>query len=245
MVAKPPSKIGIFMGIGGASTLIFRAYLSEKLHRQKPVFGTIAHSVNMISQTWAGADLINCYMMKRCSSANRCARIECPTCARRYARHVARDFVCSATGPIHTITISAGIDGLDDFKRWRVGVWNIVTYRRQGCRWWRDIHLRLWFCRDGCVRGIVALGSITETEFLSALGERWPITLRRIDGETLLRELYTVVRPDIIMADDLGRARYQPRQMTVRPHRVRSPQRGTTPVFLPDLFTEPMPMLIA
>jgi hypothetical protein len=191
-----------------------------------------------------GADLINCYMIRRCSSANRCAQIGCNRCARRYARRVARDFLCSATGPIYAITINAGIGDLNDFERWRVSLWNAVFYRRGVCRWWKDMHLRIWCSRDGLIRGIIALGPITECEFLTALGSRWPLALRQIRPEALYDELYGVVHPDVIMADDLSHARYQPRQMTVRPSRAHVAPISVADAMVCDPFDDPMPVLI-
>lgn len=200
----------------------------------------------MILRRGSGTELINYYMEKRCSSANRCARIECNKCARRYARYVARDFLCTSTGPIYAITINAQISNLDTFRRWRTSAWNIVSFRRR-CRWWRDIAMRVWLTRDGSIRGVVALGSITESEFLTALGSRWPLALRQICPEALYDELYGVVHPDAIMADDLCHARYQPGQMKVRPRRARmepiSP--ALADVLACGPFDDPMPFLIA
>lgn len=191
--------------------------------------------------------MINCYMMKRCSSANRCARIECNKCSRRYARHVARDFQRTSTGPIYAITINAQISNLDDFRRWRDTFANAVSYRRSVCRWWNDIHLRVWCGWDGCIRGGVALGSITENEFLTALSSRWSLMLRRIEREALYDELYAVIHPDAILADDSSHARYQHRQMTMRSSRSRVTPTDSAPADTlgRDPFDDPMPFLIA
>jgi hypothetical protein len=183
-------------------------------------------------------------MTKKCCSANRCARIECPKCARRYARRVAYDFLFSATGQIYAITITAGIDSLNDFGGWRVSAWNTFSYRRN-CRWWRDVAMRVWLSRDSSIRGAVALGSVTEHEFLTAIKTRWPVTLRSIRPEALYDEIYAVVRPDMIMADDPSHARYQPRQMTVRPHCARVTPTHPVDAILFDPFDDPMPLLIA
>jgi hypothetical protein len=198
----------------------------------------------MKCEGWLSPHADKYQMIKKCCSANRCARIECPTCARRYARRVARDLLSSATGQIYAISIAAGIGSLDDFRQWRVSLWNIVSYRRNVCRWWNDIHMRSWCGRDGCIRGIIVLGSVTENEFLTTLGARWPMTLRSIRLVALYDELYAVVCPDVILADDPTHARYQPRQMTVRPHRVRATQKHPVDPMMCNPFDDPMPLLI-
>jgi hypothetical protein len=99
------------------------------------------------------------------------------------------------------------------------------------------------YCQ-GTVRGVVALGSITTTEFETSFGSRWPFTLRRIDPEALFDELHAVVRPGSIMQDDADHARYQPRQMTVRPRYVRTGRKRSAPTRHPDPIDEPMPILI-
>jgi hypothetical protein len=105
--------------------------------------------------------------------------------------------------------------------------------------------MHLWLSRDGYIRGVIALRSITEDEFLTALGARWPMTLRPIRLNALYDELYAVVRPDVMLADDPSHARYQPRQVTVRPSRPRGVSRHTADALAPDPFGDPMPVLIA
>jgi hypothetical protein len=92
---------------------------------------------------------------------------------------------------------------------------------------------------------VVALGSITENEFMNALGSRWPITLRQINPDALPDELYAVVHPDIIMADDPSHARYQSRQVTVRPSRPRVASIHVAEAPVREPFGDPMPILIA
>jgi hypothetical protein len=183
-------------------------------------------------------------MISKCSSANRCAQIHCSKCAKRHARRVAREFQAPSTCPIYAVTIAAQTDDLEEFGRWRADVWNIIAYRRQICRWWRGVSLRVWLCQDQTVRGVVALGAITESEFQTALGSRWFLTLHPIPTGSLADLLFQIVRPGSIMADDPGYARYQHRQMTVRPSRARAAPEPVASVRLVDLFDEPMPMLI-
>jgi hypothetical protein len=183
-------------------------------------------------------------MNKECCSENRCSRIDCPKCARRYVRRVARDFQGSGADQVYVIAISARIANLDEFRQWRLSVWNIVTYRRQICPWWRGVSMRVWLLNDGSIRGVVALASITENEFGTILGSRWPMTLRLIERDTLHNELHEIVQPGMIMADHPSQARYQPRQMTVRPCRTRIKPNRPVPICYPDPFDEPMPILI-
>jgi hypothetical protein len=104
--------------------------------------------------------------------------------------------------------------------------------------------MRVWLCRDGSIRGVVALESVTENEFLTALGSRWLITLRQISPEALRDELYTIVHRDIIMSDYPDHARYQNRQMTVRPRHARAKSIPLADASVCDPFDDPMPVLI-
>ncbi|MBM1169626.1 hypothetical protein [Microvirga arabica] len=142
------------------------------------------------------------------------------------------------------MTIAAGLNDIEEFVRWRISVWDVIAYRRQVCRWWHGVSLRIWLCRDQTIRGVVALGAITETEFQMAFGLRWPMILRRIEPETAGDVIVAVVRPNMIIADDPERARYQPRQMTVRPRRARMVPKPSVSVPLYNPFDEPMPVLI-
>ena len=105
--------------------------------------------------------------------------------------------------------------------------------------------MRVWLSRNGSILGVMALGSITEAEFLTAFGSRWSVTLRHIAPEALDDELYAALGPEMIMADDFGHARYQPRQMTVRPRRTRISPSRPVPHRVPDPFDGPMPLLIS
>jgi hypothetical protein len=183
-------------------------------------------------------------MITKCSSANRCSGIECPRCARRYARHTARSFLETSVDRIYSIRVDAIISTLPEFAEWRIKLWNVIDHRRRTSWYWDRFSARLWLCGDGSICGVTALGSITEDELVAALGIRWPLSLHRIDASSLFDELYAVVRPGSIMADDLGCARYQPRQMAVRPRRARAAPKPAASVRLVDLFDEPMPMLI-
>jgi hypothetical protein len=184
------------------------------------------------------------WMIKKCSSANRCARVDCYRCARRYARRIARDFQRHDPGRIYAVTTNARVTDLDGFAKCRVAIWNVIAYRRQISRWWNGVSTRLWQCHDGSIRGVMALGSISEAEILKTIGARWPITLRRIEPDALSHEIWEATRPDMIMADDPDLARYQPRQMTVRPRRTRATSRGSSYVPPPNPFDEPMPFII-
>jgi hypothetical protein len=71
------------------------------------------------------------------------------------------------------------------------------------------------------------------------------MTLRPIRLEALYDELYAVVRPDVILADEPSHARYQSRQMTVRPSRPRVVSIHAADALARDPFGDPMPLLIA
>jgi hypothetical protein len=145
-------------------------------HRRTPLAGWTVNGV-------VRADLINYCMITKCSSSNRCSRIECHRCARRYGRRVARNFRGPDSARIYAIVITAGIGNLDEFGQWRVSAWNIFTYRRQICRWWHGVSMRVWLSNDSSIRGVIALGSITEAELLTAFGSRWSVTLRHIEPD--------------------------------------------------------------
>lgn len=70
------------------------------------------------------------------------------------------------------------------------------------------------------------------------------MTLRSIRLGALYDELYAVVRPDVILGDDPNHARYQPRQMTVRPCRVRVSPKHLASSVATDLSDGAMPLLI-
>ncbi len=71
------------------------------------------------------------------------------------------------------------------------------------------------------------------------------MTLRQIRLEALYDELYGVVCPDAILADDPSHTRYQSRQTTVRPRRARIAPKRSAATSIPDRFVEPMPLLMA
>lgn len=189
------------------------------------------------------ASINNC-MPRKCCSAHRCARIDCLKCAKRYARHVARAFLRESTGRTYSIILDANIRSLDHFAEWRVAMRNALHHRKKGSRWWHDISIRLWLSSDGRVRGLIALASITENEFLIALGLRWRTTLHPLSAEALPDALFQVVRPGSIMMVDGDHARYQHRQMTVRPRDPHSRRKLPSYVKLPDPFEEPMPIIV-
>jgi hypothetical protein len=70
------------------------------------------------------------------------------------------------------------------------------------------------------------------------------VTLYPTPTGSLADKLFEIVRPGSIMADDPDLARYQPRQMTVRPRRDRPAPEQPTIALTPDAFDEPMPILI-
>lgn len=77
-----------------------------------------------------------------------------------------------------------------------------------------------WLRRDDRVCGIVALGSVTESEFTEAF-ERWPTVLRAIEISNVRAEVYRVLHPSKIALVPNGR-RYQSISFSVGPRRFKS-----------------------
>jgi hypothetical protein len=146
---------------------------------------------------------------------------------------------------MYSISIDDGVSTLSEFGDWRIRIRNALDHRRRISRWWSTCSMRVWLSRNGSILGVMALGSITEAELLTAFGSRWSVTLRHISPEALDDELYAALGPEMIMSDDFGHARYQPRQMTVRPRRTRISPNRPVPLCIPDPFDEPMPVLIS
>ena len=184
-------------------------------------------------------------MPKLRMSARRCEEITCTRCARRYSNQVARGLLRSAQGIICAVTFDTGITTSNEFAKWRVSIRNTVHYRRTYVsNWWDSFSLYLCLSNDGYVRGIVSMGSVTEDELISALGARWPITLHRISRDTLCDELYSTIRPDVILTELHRGSRYQHVKLAIR-ERKRS-KRPILPasVRTSEPFYEPMPIIL-
>lgn len=138
-----------------------------------------------------------------CSSSNRCRSTSCDTCRWRYAGQIARRILPDARR-FFSIEIEIGDVS---FRAWAAQVRNVFEYRRSESRWWNEVSLTVWHCRDQRARGVVALGPILEAELVEAL-DRWPTTLPPIAPEDVRTTIYHALRPDRIAIIPTGR-RYQ------------------------------------
>jgi hypothetical protein len=61
---------------------------------------------------------------------------------------------------------------IEEFALWRIQMRNAVDHFRRQNMWARDLGIWIWLSQDGQARGILSLGSTTQTEFLSAFERR-------------------------------------------------------------------------
>jgi hypothetical protein len=93
---------------------------------------------------------------------------------------------------------------------------NIVAYRRRQSRWWRSVGIWGWW--DGTsLRGIVSLGSITSTEFISALRRHGEIRLRPIGAENIRTEVYAAAMSISAASGPREIGRYQRVKIAIEP----------------------------
>jgi hypothetical protein len=144
------------------------------------------------------AVLLNMSMKPCCSSDRRCYRTSCEPCAWRYSLNISRRILATDPGRLFAVTFAPTLTTQTNFRLWRIQVRNLVDYRRQESRWWRDLGLWGWLGSDGHVRAIIGLGSVREDEFLRAFERRWFATLRNIDVNNARSEIYFAMRPGII-----------------------------------------------
>lgn len=142
-------------------------------------------------------------MKPSCSSSNRCRSVHCDSCRWRYAGHIARGILPNARR-FFAIEIEMGDAG---FRPWASRARNVIQYRRSDSRYWNQVSLTVWHCRDQRAWGIVAVGPILEAELVEAFA-RWPTTLRPIVPEDVRTTIYHALRPDLLLAVPHGR-RYQ------------------------------------
>ena len=183
-------------------------------------------------------------VVKTCSSAHRCASPCCQPCSWRYSLHVSRRVLATNPRRLFALTIHADIPGSVEFARWRVAVRNLLQHRRAS-RWWNEVGLWCWLSADQNVRGIVSLGPVTETEFLTAFGRRWPTTIRPIEIKAVRQEIYFAIRPGVIRDLERWGARYQPIRVTIEPRRDRpgTVLRQAAGMPSPASWSEPLPIL--
>ncbi len=95
------------------------------------------------------------------------------------------------------------------------------------------------------MRGIVSLGSVLEDEFLIGFRRRWPITLRRVEVETVRNEIYFAMRPGIIFDTGPHHSRYQRVRMCMEPAgKLRLTRAATEEPCGPDPEDDPMAVVL-
>ena len=173
-----------------------------------------------------------------CSSARRCSSTSCPACAWRYSLTVARRILARDPRCLHLVTIAGAASTPREFRRWRKAIHNSVAYRRRRSRWWRSVGL--WGWHDGLVlHGLVALGSISATEFTSALRRHGDVRLRPVDIANVRAEVYAAALSVSNVPARSWIARYQPIKIAIEP--VTIPTFSTPKVS--GRICQPMPIL--
>lgn len=155
-------------------------------------------------------------MLPACRSSSRCASVACEACRWRYSLRIARRI--EAHGPRKLLAFEIACSTVDaaEFLRWRTSMHNIVAYRRRQSRWWRSVGIWGWW--DGTsLRGIVSLGSITSTEFISALRRHGEIRLRPIGAENIRTEVYAAAMSISAASGPREIGRYQRVKIAIEP----------------------------
>uniref|UniRef100_A0A9E8CLG2 Uncharacterized protein n=1 Tax=Bosea sp. NBC_00436 TaxID=2969620 RepID=A0A9E8CLG2_9HYPH len=164
--------------------------------------------------------------------------ISCPTCTWRYSLHVAREILAREPRHLHAITIERSTPGPGDFRQWRRAVHNAISYQRRRYRRWRNVGLWGWY--DGtAMHGLVALDTITTTEFRHAFRRHGELRLRPIATEDVRVEVYEAVRS--IPATSIGQrsARYQSIKIAIAPTMTKKPFRP----LIDNMVVEPLPII--
>jgi hypothetical protein len=158
-----------------------------------------------------------------CSSSHRCRLTFCNNCRWRYSGQIARRIPPDARR-FFAVEIEIADNG---FRAWASSIRNVIEYRRSQSRWWNEVSLKLYLCRDQKARGIIALGSILESELVEAF-QRWPTMLRPLAPELVREEVYRILHPARIAVVPNGR-RYQSISFSIgprEPKRLVQPHRG-------------------
>ncbi len=173
-------------------------------------------------------------MPPSCSSARRCSSTSCPGCAWRYSLRVCGRIQARQPRHLHAVTIECSTQGEWEFRAWRKSIHNAVAYQRERSRWWRDFGL--WGWHNGSdLHGIVALGSITKAEFMSAFRRHGDVRLRPVDIENVRIEVYAAALTVSDIPAPTWIARYQPIKITIEPltaSAFRTPK-ASNPVYEP------------
>lgn len=126
------------------------------------------------------------------------------------------------------------------FRRWRTSLHNGIAYRRRQSRWWRGVGAWGWW--DGHrLRGVVSIGSVTETEFVSALRRLGDVHLRPLDTANVRTEVYRAARSASTVAGMDATGRYQPLKVAIEPVTI---TRKHPVLVIDDVMVEAMPVLV-
>lgn len=116
---------------------------------------------------------------------------------------------------------------------------NLIGYRRRQSRWWHDLGLWGWWGGTG-LHGIVELGPVTPTEFMSALGRHGEVRLQPLDIEKVRTEVYRAARSVTAVPGNHVTGRYQSLKIAIEPVIVAA---STVPI-VGSRMISPMPMIV-
>jgi hypothetical protein len=175
---------------------------------------------------------------RACCSGYRCCSIDCASCAWRYSRSVARRILAYEPRSLHAMTIGLSVSGPLEFFHERKSLHNLFGYRRRQSRRWRSTGLWGWWNGIG-LHGLIELGSITATEFVSTLRHHGDVHLRPIAIEAVRTEVYRAAQSvSLSQRDAVGR--YQPVKIAIEPVIVAV---SAVPIFGSRMIP-PMPMIV-
>ncbi|WP_377846786.1 hypothetical protein [Bosea sp. UC22_33] len=125
------------------------------------------------------------------------------------------------------------------FEQRRKSIHNSVGYRRRQSRWWSSVGLWAWW--NGIdLHGLLELGSITTTEFVSALRQHGDVRLRPIAIETVRIEVYRAAQSVSPSQRSDAAGRYQPVKISIEPMIA-----AVSAVPIVDIrMIEPMPVIV-
>src|SRR3954468_19388657 len=169
--------------------------------------------------------------------------LDCPTCAGRYARRVARATLASNPRRLFAVEFDTSLS-VEQFRSWRTAARNLVDHQRRECRWWRGVSMQVWLGADGRLRGIASLDAITAEEFQQAF-RRWAISMKEIEAADLDGAIYAAIEPGRIGV--CGQRGYQAVRFALKPQMPtakRQPVSQAAPTQLLGAMIEPMPVVI-
>ena len=151
-----------------------------------------------------------------CHSWSRCSSLVCEACCWRYSLKIARRIQAHDPRQLHSVQIVGSIREPSAFWEVRKSLHNLFGYRRRHSRWWRGVGLWGWWSGIG-LHGLVELGSITATEFVSALRRLGEVSLRPLDSENVRVEVYRAARSASAVSRIDVAGRYQSLKIAIEP----------------------------